>query len=49
MSVDKEFAMWPARQAQGWMPKTIGFVANFGVLQDMTSSPTRVDTYFDSK
>lgn len=47
MTVDKEFAKWPARQAQGWMPKTIGTVADLGALQDMTSAPSRIDTYLD--
>jgi hypothetical protein len=52
MSMDEEFAMWPASQPEEWGPKTIGFVAkreNEGLLQGTTSSPSRVDTYFDRK
>ena len=53
MSVDEEFAMWPASQPEEWRPKTIGFAAkrdNKGsILQGTTCSPRRVDTYFDRK
>ena len=44
--------MWPASQPEEWRPKTIGFVAkrdNKGLLQGTTSSPSRVDVYFDRK
>ena len=47
MLVDREFALWPARQAEEWMPKSIGLVAKGGVLGDTTYSPTHADTYFD--
>lgn len=52
MSMDEEFAMWPARQPKEWRPKTIGFVVqreNEGLLQGTISSPSLVDTYFDRK
>lgn len=47
LNVDKEFSMWPARQSEEWMPRTLGLVVKGGVLQDTTSSPTHADTYFD--
>ena len=51
MCVDDEFALWPASQPEEWRPKTMGFVARRdteGLSRD-TTSPTRVDTYFDRK
>ena len=50
ISVDEEFALWPAGQLEEWKPKTVAFVdetTTFGLLQGTISSPSRVDTYFD--
>ena len=51
MCVDEEFALWPACQSKEWRPNTIGLVErreNRRLSLD-TTSPTRVDTYFDRK
>lgn len=52
ISVDEELAMWPLRQIKQWQPKTIGYVTqreHEGLLEGTTSSPKRIDTYFDRK
>lgn len=52
MSMDKEFALWPARQPHLWRPKTLSFLPRAGMggfLRGLHSSPNRLDTYYDRK
>jgi hypothetical protein len=52
ISVDEEFARWPASQPDEWKPNTIGSVDQRyikGLLQGLTSFPSRVDVYYDRK
>lgn len=50
ISVDQEFALWPAKQPKSWQPRSLGLVDpafKDGLLPGLTSAPSRIDVYLD--
>ena len=50
ITVDQEFALWPAKLPKSWQPRSLGLVdPNFksGLWPGLTSAPRRIDVYLD--